>query len=196
MPTSNKLQVVYKEVDDLIPYARNSKIHDETNVNLIAGSIKSFGFNNPVLLDGENGIIAGHGRVLAAKKLGMKQIPTIELQGLSETEKRAYIIADNRLTEKSEWDKDMLGLELADLKALNIDLDSIGFNESEVEELLGAEAEFPEIDDRDAPLTKTFTVNYDNAEDYEEVISKIEQFKEEGEGNNNAKALLRLCRSI
>mgnify|MGYP002519925783 CR=1 FL=1 len=73
-----------------------------------------------VLLDGENGIIAGHGRVLAAKKLGMKQIPTIELQGLSETEKRAYIIADNRLTEKSEWDKDMLGLELADLKALNI----------------------------------------------------------------------------
>ncbi len=196
MPTSNKLQVVYKEVDDLIPYARNSKIHDETNVNLIAGSIKSFGFNNPVLLDGENGIIAGHGRVLAAKKLGMKTIPTIELQGLSETEKRAYIIADNRLTEKSEWDKDMLGLELADLKALNIDLDSIGFNENEVEELLGAEAEFPEIDDRDAPLTKTFTVNYDNAEDYEEVISKIEQFKEEGEGNNNAKALLRLCRSI
>ena len=196
MPTQNKLQVVYKEVDDLIPYARNSKIHDETNVNLIAGSIKSFGFNNPVLLDGENGIIAGHGRVLAAKKLGLKQIPTIELQGLSETEKRAYIIADNRLTEKSEWDKDMLGLELADLKALNIDLDSIGFNESEVEELLGAEAEFPEIDDRDAPLTKTFTVNYDNAEDYEEVISKIEQFKEEGEGNNNAKALLRLCRSI
>ena len=196
MPTQNKLQVVYKEVDDLIPYARNSKIHDETNVNLIAGSIKSFGFNNPVLLDGENGIIAGHGRVLAAKKLGMKQIPTIELQGLSETEKRAYIIADNRLTEKSEWDKDMLGLELADLKALNIDLDSIGFNENEVEELLGAEAEFPEIDDRDAPLTKTFTVNYDNAEDYEEVISKIEQFKEEGEGNNNAKALLRLCRSI
>ena len=196
MPTQNKLQVVYKEVDDLIPYARNSKIHDETNVNLIAGSIKSFGFNNPVLLDGENGIIAGHGRVLAAKKLGMKQIPTIELQGLSETEKRAYIIADNRLTEKSEWDKDMLGLELADLKALNIDLDSIGFNESEVEELLGAESEFPKIDDRDAPLTKTFTVNYDNAEDYEEVISKIEQFKEEGEGNNNAKALLRLCRSI
>lgn len=195
MPTKNKLQIVYKNVDDLIPYARNAKIHDENNINLIAGSIKSFGFNNPVLLDGENGIIAGHGRVLASKKLGIKQIPTIELQGLSETEKRAYIIADNRLTEKSEWDKDMLGLELADLKALNIDLDSIGFNESEVEELLGAEAEFPEIDDRDAPLTKTFTVNYDNAEDYEEVISKIEQFKEKGE-RNNAKALLRLCRSI
>lgn len=137
MPTNNKLQVVYKEVDDLIPYARNSKIHDETNVNLIAGSIKSFGFNNPVLLDGENGIIAGHGRVLAAKKLGMKQIPTIELQGLSETEKRAYIIADNRLTEKSEWDKELLGLELQDLNELGIDLNTIGFDDKEFENIVG-----------------------------------------------------------
>ena len=89
MPTKNKLQIVYKNVDDLIPYARNAKIHDENNINLIAGSIKSFGFNNPILLDGENGIIAGHGRVLASKKLGIKQIPTIELQGLSDAEKRA-----------------------------------------------------------------------------------------------------------
>lgn len=137
MPTQNKLQVVYKEVDDLIPYARNSKIHDETNVNLIAGSIKSFGFNNPVLLDGENGIIAGHGRVLAAKKLGMKQIPTIELQGLSETEKRAYIIADNRLTEKSEWDKELLSLELQDLNELGVDLNSIGFDDKEFENIVG-----------------------------------------------------------
>lgn len=196
MPTNNKLEVVYKNIDDLIPYTRNSKIHDEANVNLIAGSIKSFGFNNPVLLDGENGIIAGHGRVLAAKKLGYREVPTIELHGLSDAEKRAYIIADNRLTEKSEWDKDVLGLELADLKTLDVNLNSLGFSNDEIEELLGAESEFPEIEDRDAPLTKTFTVNYDNAEDYEEVISKIERFKEKGDGNNNAKALLRLCRSI
>lgn len=196
MPTRNKLQIVYKNVDDLIPYARNAKIHDENNINLIAGSIKSFGFNNPVLLDGENGIIAGHGRVLASKKLGIKQIPTIELQGLSDAEKRAYIIADNRLTEKSEWDKDMLGLELADLKALNIDLDSIGFNESEVNELLGVEGELPEIEDRDAPMNKTVTFTFDTEEDFEEVMSKIDQFKEEGKGENNSIALLRLCRSI
>lgn len=196
MPTKNKLQIVYKNVDDLIPYARNAKIHDENNINLIAGSIKSFGFNNPVLLDGENGIIAGHGRVLASKKLGIKQIPTIELQGLSDAEKRAYIIADNRLTEKSEWDKDMLGLELADLKALNIDLDSIGFNENEVNELLGVEGELPEIEDRDAPMNKTVTFTFDTEEDFEEVMSKIDQFKEEGKGENNSIALLRLCRSI
>ena len=134
MPTKNKLQIVYKNVDDLIPYARNAKIHDENNINLIAGSIKSFGFNNPVLLDGENGIIAGHGRVLASKKLGIKQIPTSELQGLSDAEKRAYIIADNRLTEKSEWDKEILSLELQDLNELGVDLNSIGTPESDTPE--------------------------------------------------------------
>ena len=143
MPTKNKLQIVYKNVDDLIPYARNAKIHDENNVNLIAGSIKSFGFNNPVLLDGENGIIAGHGRVLASKKLGIKQIPTIELQGLSDAEKRAYIIADNRLTEKSEWDKEILSLELQDLNELGINLNTIGFSD---EDLVGMiQEEQPEV---------------------------------------------------
>lgn len=136
MPTNNKLEVVYKNIDDLIPYARNSKIHDEANVNLIAGSIKSFGFNNPVLLDGENGIIAGHGRVLAAKKLGYKEVPCIELNGMTEAEKRAYIIADNKLTEKSKWDKETLGLELSDLNELGVNLESIGFDNSEIDNLL------------------------------------------------------------
>lgn len=145
MPTKNKLQIVYKNVDDLIPYARNAKIHDENNINLIAGSIKSFGFNNPVLLDGENGIIAGHGRVLASKKLGIKQIPTIELQGLSDAEKRAYIIADNRLTEKSEWDKEVLSLELQDLNELGIDLNSIGFDEKEFENIVEEGGANPEV---------------------------------------------------
>ena len=143
MPTKNKLQIVYKDVDDLIPYARNAKIHDENNINLIAGSIKSFGFNNPVLLDGENGIIAGHGRVLASKKLGIKQIPTIELQGLSDAEKRAYIIADNRLTEKSEWDKEVLSLELQDLNELGIDLNTIGFNDEDLNNII--QEETPEV---------------------------------------------------
>lgn len=143
MPTKNKLQIVYKNVDDLIPYARNAKIHDENNINLIAGSIKSFGFNNPVLLDGENGIIAGHGRVLASKKLGIKQIPTIELQGLSDAEKRAYIIADNRLTEKSEWDKEILSLELQDLNELGIDLNTIGFSDEDLGNII--QEETPEV---------------------------------------------------
>jgi DNA modification methylase len=145
MPTTNKLTVVYKDTKDLIPYARNAKIHDDANVNLIAGSIKEFGFNNPVLLDGENGIIAGHGRVLAAQKLGLKQVPTIELQGLTDTEKRAYILADNRLTEKSAWDKEILGLELQDLSELGIDLNTIGFDDADVAKLI-PETEIQEDD--------------------------------------------------
>ena len=158
MPTKNKLQIVYKNVDDLIPYARNAKIHDENHINLIAGSIKSFGFNNPVLLDGENGIIAGHGRVLAAKKLGMKQIPTIELQGLSETEKRAYIIADNRLTEKSEWDKELLSLELQDLNELGVDLNTIGFSNDEFENIIGGGNPYELTDEHKGKLKEKFLI--------------------------------------
>ena len=89
MPTTNKLQVVYKDIDELIPYARNPKKHSAENISQIAGSIKSFGFNAPVLIDSTNGIIAGHGRVLAAKKLGIKQVPCVELDGMTEPEKSA-----------------------------------------------------------------------------------------------------------
>lgn len=132
MPTKNKLQVVYKNTDDLIPYARNAKIHDETNVNVIAGSIKAFGFNAPVLIDSENGIIAGHGRVLAARKLGIKQVPCIELDGMTDAEKRAYILADNKIAEKSAWDNEMLGAEIEDLKDLGVDLTVSGFELKEL----------------------------------------------------------------
>ncbi|MFC4669432.1 ParB/Srx family N-terminal domain-containing protein, partial [Seohaeicola nanhaiensis] len=99
----------------LIPYANNARTHSETQVAQIPGSIREFGFNNPVLVDGENGIIAGHGRVLAARKLGLAEVPVIELRHLSEAQKRAYILADNRLAEAAGWDRDLLALELGDL---------------------------------------------------------------------------------
>ncbi len=121
---------------DLIPYARNARTHSEAQVALIAGSIREFGFNNPVLVDGQNGIIAGHGRVLAAQKLGLAAVPTIELTHLSEAQKRAYILADNRLAEQAGWDRELLGLELADLSELGIDLANIGFEGAELDALL------------------------------------------------------------
>lgn len=132
MPTTNKLQVVYKNIDELIPYARNPKKHSAENISQIAGSIKSFGFNAPVLIDSANGIIAGHGRVLAAKKLGIKQVPCVELDGMTEPEKRAYILADNKLAELSGWDTEALNLELEDLKGLNMDLSLSGFSPDEL----------------------------------------------------------------
>ena len=101
----------YRPIGDLIPYAKNARTHDEAHVAEIAASIRAFGWTNPILVDGENGVIAGHGRLLAARKLGMATVPVIELAGLSEAEKRAYILADNKLALNAGWDTEMLALE-------------------------------------------------------------------------------------
>ncbi|MCA0871455.1 site-specific DNA-methyltransferase [Seohaeicola saemankumensis] len=116
------MEIRQRPVAELIPYARNARTHSEAQVAQIAGSIRAFGFNNPVLVDEANGIIAGHGRVLAASQLGLGTVPVIELGHLDETQKRAYILADNRLAEQAGWDRELLSLELADLDALGIDL--------------------------------------------------------------------------
>ena len=128
----SKLEVVYKNIDTLIPYINNSRTHSDEQVAQIAASIKEFGWTNPVLMDGENGIIAGHGRVLAARKLGQTEIPVIELEHLSEIQKRAYIIADNKLALNAGWDEDILALELKDIENLGFDLSIIGFDEAEI----------------------------------------------------------------
>lgn len=114
---------------NLIPYARNAKRHDPAQISKLCGSIREFGFNNPVLIDSDNGIIAGHGRVLAARQLGLEQIPCIRLGHLTDTQRRAYILADNRLAEiGGGWDEEMLKLELADLAALGLDVTELGFD--------------------------------------------------------------------
>lgn len=117
--------------DKLIPYARNAKKHDEAQVALIAGSIRQFGFNNPILIAEDNGIVAGHGRVLAAMKLGLAEVPCIRLSHLDENQRRAYILADNRLAELGGgWDLDMLAAEMDALGELDIDVGELGFDES------------------------------------------------------------------
>lgn len=131
-----KIQVVFKPTGDLIPYASNSRTHSDEQVAQIAGSIKEFGFTNPVLIDGQSGIIAGHGRVLAAHKLGMDEVPTICLDYLSETQKRAYVIADNKLALNAGWDEELLGIELSDLRESDIDLNLTGFDGDEIESFL------------------------------------------------------------
>jgi DNA modification methylase len=123
-------------IEKLIPYARNSRTHSDQQVAQVAASIREFGFTNPVLIDSEDGIIAGHGRVMAARKLGLTEVPCIRLGHLTETQKRAYIIADNKLALNSGWDEEMLGLELADLREADFDLDLIGFDAGEIEAAL------------------------------------------------------------
>lgn len=136
----SSLKITYCDIGVLIPYARNSRTHSDEQVAQVAASIREFGFTNPVLVDGDNGIIAGHGRVLAARKLGMEQVPTIKLDGLSDTQKRAYIIADNKLALNSGWDEEMLKLELSELEDIGFDLELTGFSAEEIELLM------PEVD--------------------------------------------------
>ena len=128
--------VVWRPLDALIPFVNNARTHSEAQVALIAGSIREFGFNSPVLVDGSNGVIAGHGRIMAARKLGLSTVPVIELGHLSDARKRAYIIADNRLAEQAGWDRQMLALEAGELHSLGIDLQALGFDAGEARDLL------------------------------------------------------------
>lgn len=113
--TSGTIKLEHRKVADLIPFARNSRTHSEEQVAQIAASIREFGFTNPILTDGECGIIAGHGRLQAARKLGLTHVPTIPLEGLTEAQKRAYVIADNKLALNAGWDIELLSSEIAGL---------------------------------------------------------------------------------
>jgi hypothetical protein len=133
-------------VSDLIPYARNSRTHSDVQVNKIASSIKEFGFLNPVLIDKDNGIIAGHGRVMAAQKLGLKEVPVLQIGHLSDTQKRAYIIADNRLALDAGWDEEMLRVEFAELTDDGFNLELTGFDLGEIKDIDLSEPSERELD--------------------------------------------------
>jgi hypothetical protein len=143
----NSLFPRYKTVPtaDLIPYARNARTHSEAQVAKLAASIREFGFLNPIITDGKNGIVAGHGRVMAAQKLGLQTLPVIEAAHLTEAQKRAYILADNRLALDAGWDNEMARIELEDLQAQGFDLALTGFELGEVENLLDL---IPTVDGR------------------------------------------------
>lgn len=138
MNNDNKLEIQYRPTSDLMPYARNTRTHSDEQIAEVAASIQEYGFTNPVLIDGENGLIAGHGRLLAAIKIGLKEVPVIELAHLSDTQKRAYIIADNKLAEKSGWDDELLALELGELAALDYDVSLTGFSGKDIKSITDA----------------------------------------------------------
>ena len=139
--TQNDPQIEMMAVADLVPYAKNSRVHDDAQVAQIAASIREFGFTTPVLIDAQGGIIAGHGRVLAARKLKLDTVPCIMLGHLTDTQRRAYVIADNSLALNSSWDKELLQLELADLHAAEFNMDLLGFDAAELSLAMGFEEE-------------------------------------------------------
>ena len=148
--------IEYLPTSGLVPYARNSRTHSDEQVAQIAGSIREFGFTNPVLIDAEDGIIAGHGRVMAANRLGLNEVPCIRLSHLTGAQKRAYIIADNKLALNSGWDDEMLKIELQELDDIGFDLDLIGFSDEE----LGIYIDLEESSDKEPPPVSEPKSNY------------------------------------
>ncbi len=153
------MQLENRPLDKLIPYARNSRTHSDEQIAQIAASIKEFGWTNPILIDGESGIIAGHGRVMAARKLGLTEVPVIELEGMTDVMRQAYVIADNQLALNAGWDMDLLSLEMKDLDDEGFDLSLLGFGDDMLAGLLNDgnkgltdPDEVPEL--TDDPVTK------------------------------------------
>lgn len=179
------LKIETRPVADLIPYIANSRTHSDAQVAQIAASIKEFGWTNPILIDGDNTIIAGHGRLLAARKLGMESVPAIVLDHLSKAQQRALVIADNKLTLNAGWDTDMLEAELKLLMEEDFDLLLTGFDIGEINGILldreegetDAEAEWqgmPEFEDQD-PCFRKVIVSFDTPDDVQEFFSIIGQ---------------------
>jgi ParB-like chromosome segregation protein Spo0J len=190
------MKIELKSIDLLIPYAKNARIHNEAQIAQIAGSIKEFGFNNPVLIDKDNGIIAGHGRVLAARKLGLKEVPTIQLDHLSENQRKAFILADNRIAMNSHWDEEILSLELSDLKDA-LDLTDLGFEVAELDKLMNGILpldEMPDlrIGDREPIQQMTFKLHDDQVDTIDQAIEYVKKnfdIKNELNENSNGNAL-------
>lgn len=145
------MEIIYKKIDELIPYVNNARTHSKEQVNQICASINEYGFTNPILIDEKGMIIAGHGRLMASKQLEMEEVPCIELKGLTEAQKKAYIIADNKMALNAGWDEELLKLELENLKELDFDLDLTGFDTSELDVILDSELEEQEIIEDEVP---------------------------------------------
>lgn len=167
-------------VDELIPYINNSRTHSDEQVTQVASSIKEFGFTNPILIDEENGVIAGHGRLLASKKLGIEEVPCIIIDGLTEAQKKAYVIADNKIGLNSDWDYSKLTLELDGLSEIDFDLDLIGFSETELETILPDDIDLSILDELDD----------EEVEDLESNVKKAIQIEFEAEHYEQAKELI------
>jgi ParB-like chromosome segregation protein Spo0J len=180
-----KLKIVYRPTTSLIPYARNSRTHSELQIGQIASSIKEFGFTQPILLDGENGIIAGHGRYQAALKMSMSEVPTIDLAHLTEAQKRAYVIADNKIALNSGWDEQLLELEIQDLREAGFNIDLLAFDPSELKSasvdysVLDDEEIDDQLDDMAKGVRKAIQIEFE-PDHYEEAQELVKFWREQG----------------
>ena len=177
------MEIIYKKVSELVPYINNARTHNNEQVDQICASINEYGFTNPILIDEKNSIIAGHGRLLAAKKLKMKEVPCIVLCGLTEAQKKAYIIADNKLALNAGWNDELLKIEFENLKELDFDLNLTGFSADEIEKTLNEigseETEEEKIERQKKEFEERMASGElsDDDEEYQEFLSKFEAKK-------------------
>ena len=193
--TQNDPQIEMMAVADLVPYARNSRTHDDAQVAQIAASIREFGFTNPVLIDAQGGIIAGHGRVLAARKLKLDTVPCIMLDHLTDTQRRAYVIADNALALNSSWNSELLQLELDDLKLDGFDLDLLGLDAPPDVDALDDMPSLPD-GEKEPFQQKTFTLHDEQAAIVDDAITLARTSPLADTGlneNSNGNALALIC---
>ena len=172
------------EVDKLIPYVNNAKQHSDSQVTKIASSIHEFRFLNPVLIDASYNVIAGHGRILAAKKLHMDEVPCLFVEGLTDAQRKAYILADNRLSELGEWDMNLVGLELGELDADGFDVDLLGFDNIDLDEEYGTDFSLPD-GDKPEIVTMTFTLHEEQKGLIEYAMEAVKDDVTETFGNTN-----------
>ena len=165
------MEIVYKKINELKPYENNSRTHDESQIKQICESIKEYGWTNPVLIDEKGMIIAGHGRVEGAKKLDIKEVPCIVLSGLTEAQKKAYVIADNKMALNAGWNEELLKTELENLKELDFDLELTGFSKKELDKL------FDEINESNPYTAKTEIPQYEIKGEMPEICELIEEEK-------------------
>ena len=168
------LSIEYKSTGELIPYVNNSRTHSEQQVQQVAASIKEFGFTNPILIDHDGGIIAGHGRLQAAQLLKLDEVPTITLEGLTEAEKKAYVIADNKLALNSGWDFELLKVELENI-ANEIDISVLGFDDQELANIIdGLNEEPPELKEESYESVFNIVVKCNDETHQERVYNELE----------------------
>ena len=197
------MQIQQRKISELIPYINNSRTHSDAQVSQIAASIKEFGFTNPILVDGDNGIIAGHGRLMAARKLGMDEVPVIELAHMTPAQKRAYIIADNKLALNSGWDDDLLLVELGELGDMGFDIELTGFSLDEIESLGSDDDALDEMPglpegDREPFQQITFTLHDEQVEQVKAAMAAAKAlgpFDSPNE-NSNGNAIARICEAF
>ena len=197
MTNKNELKIEYRKTSELIPYVNNSRTHSDEQVTQIASSMKEFGFTNPLLLDEDGGIIAGHGRLQAATLLNMDEVPTITLSGLTKAQRKAYVIADNQLVLNAGWNLDTLKLEIETLQELDFDTEVLGFDDDFLASLSVDEVAFPELPDGDKePFQQiTFTLHDSQADNVKQAIDAVKHvgLLADVNENSNGNAINAIC---